>query len=57
MELEDCAFPLLHSTVTTSNLKDGFKDVDFALFIGAKPRGKGQERADLMKDNAKIFIE
>lgn len=41
MELEDCAFPLLHSTVTTSSLQDGFKDIDFALFVGAKPRGKG----------------
>lgn len=57
MELIDCAFPLLADTVTTSSLSEGFKDIDFSLFIGAKPRGKGQERADLMKDNAKIFID
>lgn len=57
MELTDCAFPLLHSTISTSQLSVGFKDIDYALFIGAKPRTKGMERADLMKDNAKIFIE
>lgn len=57
MELTDCAFPLLTDTLTTSSLTEGFSDIDFALFIGAKPRGKGQERADLMKDNAKIFID
>ncbi len=57
MELDDCAFPLLHGIVQTSNPEEGFKDANWCLLIGAKPRGPGMERADLLKDNGKIFIE
>lgn len=56
MELEDCAFPLLKGMVLTSDPKVGFKDANWCLLVGAKPRGKGMERADLLKDNGKIFI-
>lgn len=56
MELDDCAFPLLHSLVLTDDPKVGFKDANWSLLVGAKPRGPGQERADLLKDNGKIFI-
>jgi len=42
--------------VTTDDQSVGFKDVDYALLVGAKPRGPGMERADLLKDNGKIFI-
>ncbi|WP_406672084.1 malate dehydrogenase [Natronospira sp.] len=55
MELEDCAFPLLHDIVTTDDANVGFKDTDFALLVGAKPRGPGMERKDLLKENGKIF--
>ena len=55
MELEDCAFPLLHGIVQTDDPAVGFKDTDYALLIGAKPRGKGMERKDLITENAKIF--
>ncbi len=41
----------------TSNVSQGFKDIDFALLIGAKPRGPGMERADLLTENGKIFID
>ena len=57
MELDDCAFPLLHGVVTASDPALGFKDTNFNLLIGAKPRGPGMERADLLKDNGKIFID
>lgn len=57
MELDDCAFPLLQSMVLTSDPAVGFKDTNWALLVGAKPRGPGMERADLLKDNARIFIE
>jgi malate dehydrogenase len=56
-ELHDCAFPLLDDIVITSNLGTAFKDVDYAFLVGAKPRGKGMERADLLKDNGKIFVD
>jgi malate dehydrogenase len=56
MELGDCAFPLLRDIVCTDDLKVGFKDIDAALLVGAKPRGKGMERGDLLQENAKIFI-
>lgn len=55
MELGDCAFPLLRSISTTEDLNAGFKDVDCAFFVGSKPRAKGQERSDLLKQNASIF--
>lgn len=57
MELEDCAFPLLHEVRIGSNPEEIFRDVDYAILVGAKPRGPGMERADLLNDNAKIFIE
>jgi malate dehydrogenase len=57
MELEDCAFPLLQGMVLTSDSNIGFKDANWCLLVGAKPRGPGMERADLLKDNGKIFIE
>ncbi len=57
MELEDCAFPLLADMVGTGDPSVAFKDVDYALLVGAKPRGPGMERKDLLMDNARIFIE
>jgi malate dehydrogenase len=55
MELEDCAFPLLHDIVTTDDARIGFRGTDYAVLVGAKPRGKGMERKDLITENAKIF--
>lgn len=57
MELEDCAFPLLHKINTTSSMSEGFKDADCALLVGSRPRTKGMERGDLLKLNGKIFID
>ena len=57
MELEDCAFPLLAGMTGTGDPKVAFKDVDYAMLVGAKPRGPGMERKDLLLENAKIFIE
>ena len=56
MELEDCAFPLLQGLVLTSNAEEAFGDANWCCLVGAKPRGPGMERADLLKDNGKIFI-
>jgi malate dehydrogenase len=56
MELDDCAFPLLKGIVQTDTAEIGFKDANWCLLVGAKPRGPGMERADLLKDNGKIFI-
>ena len=56
MELEDCAFPLLQDMVLTGEADVAFKDVNWALLVGSKPRGPGMERADLLKDNGKIVI-
>lgn len=56
MELDDCAFPLLKGMVPTDDPKVGFKDANWCLLVGAKPRGPGMERADLLKDNGRIFI-
>jgi len=55
MELQDCAFPTLAGIVATGDPKEGFKGVDYALLVGAKPRGPGMERADLLRDNGAIF--
>jgi malate dehydrogenase len=55
MELEDCAFPLLEDMVLTADANVGFKDVNVACLVGAKPRGPGMERADLLTDNGRIF--
>jgi len=57
MELDDCAFPLLAGMSGTADPKVAFKDVDIAMLVGAKPRGPGMERKDLLLENAKIFIE
>jgi malate dehydrogenase len=56
MELDDCAFPLLQGMVLTSDADEGFKDANWCLLVGSKPRGPGMERADLLKDNGKIFV-
>ncbi|ERL56835.1 malate dehydrogenase [Psychrobacter aquaticus] len=55
MELEDCAFPLLAGIVQTDDATVAFKDVDYALLVGARPRGPGMERKDLLEANAAIF--
>jgi malate dehydrogenase len=57
MELEDCAFPLLADMAGTADPKIAFKDAEIAMLVGAKPRGPGMERKDLLMENAKIFIE
>ena len=56
MEIEDCAFPLLKGIVATGNMDVGFKDVNWALFVGAAPRKAGMERKDLLGANGKIFV-
>ena len=55
MELDDCAFPLLESIVCTDDANVAFKDTDYALLVGARPRGPGMERKDLLEANAAIF--
>ncbi len=55
MELEDCAFPLLAGIVCTDDPNVAFKDADYALLVGARPRGPGMERKDLLEANAAIF--
>ena len=55
MELEDCAFDTLAGIVATDNADEAFKDSDYALLVGARPRGPGMERKDLLQANAKIF--
>ncbi|MER1974125.1 MAG: malate dehydrogenase [Psychrobacter alimentarius] len=55
MELEDCAFPLLAGVVQTDDATVAFKDIDYALLVGARPRGPGMERKDLLEANAAIF--
>ncbi len=56
MELDDCAFPLLQSMIPASDPKVAFKDVDVALLVGARPRGPGMERKDLLEANGAIFV-
>lgn len=55
MELNDCAFPLVAGIVATDDPNVAFKDVDFALLVGSRPRGPGMERSDLLKANGAIF--
>ena len=55
MELEDCAFPLVAGIVCTDQADIAFKDADYALLVGARPRGPGMERKDLLEANAAIF--
>src|SRR5258706_16194432 len=55
MELDDCAFPLLEAMVAASEPEAAFKDADYAILVGARPRGPGMERKDLLEANGKIF--
>jgi len=55
MELNDCAFPLLKHIDLTSDPEQGFGDIDYAFLVGARPRGPGMERKDLLEANAQIF--
>lgn len=55
MELNDCAFPLLHDVVISDDPEVAFKDTEYALLVGARPRGPGMERKDLLEANAAIF--
>jgi malate dehydrogenase len=55
MELEDCAFPLLQQIIITADPRVAFKDTEIALLIGARPRGPGMERKDLLEANGAIF--
>src|SRR5512136_1538927 len=57
MEIEDCAFPLVAGMVGTADPAVAFKDAEIAILVGAKPRGPGMERKDLLLENAKIFVE
>jgi malate dehydrogenase len=57
MELEDCAFPLLRGVVKSSDPNEGFRGANWALLVGARPRGPGMERKDLLTANGKIFTE
>jgi len=57
MELEDCAFPLLENVVITDEAKTAFTGVNWALLVGARPRGQGMERGDLIRVNGPIFVE
>ncbi|HYM48500.1 MAG TPA: malate dehydrogenase, partial [Burkholderiaceae bacterium] len=56
MELDDCAFPLLQGMTAASDPMVAFKDADVALLVGARPRGPGMERKDLLEANGKIFV-
>ena len=55
MELDDCAFPCLESITATDDASTAFKDAEYAFLVGAKPRGPGMERSDLLIGNAEIF--
>jgi malate dehydrogenase len=55
MELDDCAFPLLAGMVCTDRPEEAFRDAQYALLVGARPRGPGMERKDLLEANASIF--
>ena len=55
MELDDCAFPLLHGVTTSDDPNVAFKDVNYALLVGSRPRGPGMERKDLLQANGAIF--
>lgn len=56
MELDDCAFPLLHNVVATDDANKAFDGVSWAMLVGARPRGPGMERKDLLSANGKIFV-
>jgi len=57
MELDDCAYPLLKEVRIGSDPREIFADADYIFLVGAKPRGKGMERKDLLTDNGKIFVD
>ncbi len=57
MEINDCAYPLLQTIITTDDPKVAFDNVDYVFLVGAKPRGAGMKRKDLLESNAKIFSE
>lgn len=57
MELEDCAYPLLKEIHIGTDPNQVFKDIDYAFLVGAKPRGPGMERGELLQENGKIFIQ
>jgi malate dehydrogenase len=57
MELNDGAYNLVHQIIATTDPLVGFKDADVAVLVGARPRGPGMERGDLLAANAKIFKE
>jgi malate dehydrogenase len=57
MELDDCAFPLLDNVVITDDAEVAFAGVNWALLVGSKPRGKGMERSDLIRENGPIFVQ
>ncbi len=56
MELRDSAFPLLEELVLTDDPKEAFDGINYAMLVGSKPRGKGMERSDLIRDNGPIFV-
>ena len=56
LELEDGAYPVIEEIITTLDQVAAFKDADFAILVGAKPRLKGMERSDLLLENANIFV-
>jgi malate dehydrogenase len=56
MEIKDCAYPLVQDIVVTDDVNVAFKDVNYAMLVGAKPRSKGMERKDLLSENGKIFV-
>lgn len=55
MEIDDCAFPLVKGVIASADPNEAFRDADYALLVGARPRGPGMERADLLQANAQIF--
>ena len=55
MEIDDCAYPLVHGSVVTDDPNEAFRDARFAVLVGARPRSKGMERGDLLADNGRIF--
>jgi malate dehydrogenase len=57
MELDDCAFPLLHGVVPTDDLEEGFRGASWAFLVGSIPRKPGMERKDLLSVNGRIFVE
>jgi malate dehydrogenase len=57
MELQDCAFPLLDDILVTDNAEEAFDGINWGLLVGSKPRGKGMERGDLIRENGPIFVD